>query len=55
MLCVPVPVREQHVPGELLSLYEQILNGSLGLSRLSLQSRSGIRQLLRHDPEDQKS
>lgn len=37
-----------HVSGELLSLTQQVLNGSLGLSGLSLESSSGISQLLSH-------
>lgn len=47
-----LPVGEHHVPGELLSLQQQVLNCSLCLSGLSLQSCSGICQFLCHDSEE---
>lgn len=49
ILLILLPVCVQHVPGELLSLQQQVLDGSLCLSGLSLKSCSGVRQLLSHD------
>lgn len=46
-----LPVCVQHVSGELLSLQQQVLDGSLCFSRLSLKSCSGVCQLLSHDSE----
>lgn len=46
-----LPVSEHHVSGEVFSLHQQVLNGSLCFSVLSLQSGSGIRQLIGHDSE----
>lgn len=45
-----LPVCVHHVLGELLSLTQQVLDGGLSLSSLSLESCSGIGQLLSHNP-----
>lgn len=49
ILLILLPVCVKHVPGELLSLQKQVLDGSLCLSGLSLKSCSGVCQLLGHD------
>lgn len=49
LISVVLPVTEHHVPGKLISLQQQVLNRSLGLSDLPLQSGSGVCQFLCHD------
>lgn len=48
------PVSEHHVSRKLLSLQKQVLDCSLCLSGLSLESPSGVGEFLCHDSKDIK-